>query len=120
MIVVVATTEDEVARVHARLGEGSVGAVRVVAPGGARRLVLAAVDEESEAWRLASALRGEGRSVATRPDRGPRLDAWMRDTRPITFGERLSVCFAWSEHDRRDLPGMIELGAGGFGSGRHP
>jgi ribosomal protein L11 methyltransferase len=44
----------------------------------------------------------------------------MRHTEPITFGERLSVCFAWSEHDRGNLPGLIELGAGGFGSGQHP
>jgi ribosomal protein L11 methyltransferase len=26
----------------------------------------------------------------------------------------------WSEHDRGDLPRLIELGAGGFGSGQHP
>ena len=30
------------------------------------------------------------------------------------------MCFAWSEHDRGNLPGLIELGAGGFGSGQHP
>ena len=120
MIVVVATTEDDVAGVRARLGERGVGAVQVVAPSDARRLVLAAVDDEWEAERLAAALRAEGESAVTRPDGGARLEAWMRHTRPITFGERLSVCFAWSEHDRGDLPGLIELGAGGFGSGQHP
>ena len=63
VIVVIATTEDELADVRARLGERGVGAVQVVAPGDARRLVLAAVDDEWEAVRLASALarRGDGR-----------------------------------------------------------
>ena len=120
MIVVVATTEDELAARAGSLGERGVGAVQVVAPSETRRLVLAAVDDEWEAERLASTLRAEGRSVVTRPDGGARLEAWMRHTRPITFGERLSVCFAWSEHDRGDLSGLIELGAGGFGSGQHP
>jgi ribosomal protein L11 methylase PrmA len=120
VIVVVATTEDEVAGVRARLGERGMGAVRVVAPSAARRLVLAAVDDEWEAERLASALRADGESAVTRPDGGARLRAWVRDTRPITFGDRLGVCFAWSEHDRADLRGLIELGTGGFGSGGHP
>ena len=119
-VVVVATTEDDVAGVQARLGERGVGEVRIVAPGDARRLVLATVDDEWEAERLAAALRAEGESAVTRPDSGARLEAWMHHTRPVTFGERLSVCFAWSEHDRGDLPGLIELGAGGFGSGQHP
>lgn len=116
----VATTEDEVAAVRARLGEDGVHAVQVVAPSDARRLVLVAVDDEKEAARLASALRADGRSAVTRPDGGARLEAWMRDTRPITFGERLSVCFVWSEHDRGDRSRLIELGTGGFGSGQHP
>ena len=120
MIVVVATTEGDLAGVQGRLGERGVGAVRVVAAGDTRRLVLAAVDDESEAERLAAALRAEGGSAVARPDGGARLEAWMRHTRPIRFGERLSVCFAWSEHDRGGLPGLIELGTGGFGSGQHP
>jgi ribosomal protein L11 methyltransferase len=119
-MVVVATTEDDVAGLRTRLGEGGVGPVQVVAPSDTRRLVLAAVDDEREAERLASTLRADGMSAVMRPDGGVRLDAWMRDTRPVTLGERLSVCFAWSEHDRADLPGLVELGAGGFGSGQHP
>ncbi len=120
MIVVVATTEDELASVRRSLGERGVGTVQVVAPSETRRLVLAAVDDEWEAHHLASSLRAEGRSAVTRPDGGARLEQWMRHTRPVGFGERLSVCFAWSEHDRGDLSGLIELGAGGFGSGQHP
>jgi ribosomal protein L11 methyltransferase len=120
MIVVVATTDDEVAAVRARLAERGVGRTRVVAPSDRRRLVLAPVADESEAERLAVALRAEAESAVTRPDGGGPLEAWMRDTRPITFGERLSVCFAWSEHERADPSNVIELGAGGFGSGQHP
>ena len=118
--VVVATTDDEVAGVRARLGELGLRATQVVAPSEARRLVLAAVDDEGEAERLATALRAEGRLAVTRPDGGARLEAWMQHTRPVTFGARLNVCFAWSEHDRGDLSGLIELGPGGFGSGQHP
>jgi ribosomal protein L11 methyltransferase len=119
VIVVIATTEDELAGVRARVDErGEV--VQVVAPGDARRLVLVAVDDEGEAEGLAAALRGEGTPAVARPDAGVRLEKWMRDTRPITFGERLRVCFAWSEHDRGDASTLVEIGAGGFGSGQHP
>jgi ribosomal protein L11 methyltransferase len=120
VIVVVATTEDELPAVRARVGERGLGAVQVKAAGDARRLVLAAVDDEWEARRLAAALRAEGESAVARPDGGARLEAWRRDTRPITFGDQLALCFAWSEHDRADLPSVVELGAGGFGSGQHP
>ena len=61
-----------------------------------------------------------GQLAVTRPEGGAQLDGWMQHTLPVKFGERLSVCFAWSEHDRSDLSGLIELGPGGFGNGRHP
>ncbi|MGZ4807099.1 MAG: 50S ribosomal protein L11 methyltransferase [Ilumatobacteraceae bacterium] len=112
-------TREEVAGVRARLDDAGVSVVRVVAPSDGRRLVLAAVDDEWEAERFVVALRAEGKLVVSRPDGGPRLEEWLRYTAPITFGERLSVCFAWSEHDRGDLSGLIELGTGGFGSGQH-
>jgi ribosomal protein L11 methyltransferase len=58
--------------------------------------------------------------AVARPADGPRLDAWIEHTRPVTFGSRLSACFAWSEHPRDGLPGLLELGTGGWGSGQHP
>jgi hypothetical protein len=70
---VVVTTEDELAGVRAHLGERGLGVVRVVAPSDVRRLVLATVDDEWEAERLASALRSDGQSAVTRPDGGARL-----------------------------------------------
>ena len=119
-MIVVATTEARVAGVRARLGELGVGATHVAAPSASRRLVLAAVKDEWEAQDVVAALRAEGKVAVTRADGGARLEAWMRHTRPITFGDRLSVCFAWSEHDRRGLSGLVELGLGGFGNGEHP
>jgi ribosomal protein L11 methyltransferase len=120
VIVVVATTEGELAGVRARLGELGVSAGEVVAPSGARRLVLVPVDEAAGPS-LVARLRAEGEMVVMRPAGGARLEGWRRHTRPITIGERLSVCFVWSEHDRRDLAGVVELDPdGGFGTGEHP
>src|SRR5262245_59245965 len=98
-VVVVATAENEVAGLPARLGRLGVDTGRVLAPGGHRRLVLSWVEDEWEGERLTAVLRAEGMVAVSRPDGGARLDAWRRHTRPITFGPRLSVCFAWSEHD---------------------
>src|SRR4051812_908986 len=95
--VVVATTERELAGVRARLGELGVRRVDVVAPGAARGWARAAGDEGGGAERLPAPLRAGGTWGVPRPGGGARLDAWMRSTRPITFGARLSVCFAWSE-----------------------
>ncbi len=119
-VIVIATTAREVADVEVRLREFGLGVTEVVAPSPVRRLVLAAAPDEGEAWRIAAALRVKGTAAVARPVGGARLEAWMRDTRPITFGERLSVCQAWSEHDRGYLKGLIELGPNGFGNGRHP
>jgi ribosomal protein L11 methyltransferase len=119
VIVVVATIEAEVAEVRYRLGALGSHATEVVVAGATRRLVFAPMEDEGEAERMAAVLRADGMAAVTRPEAGARLEAWRRHTRPMTFGGRLSVCFAWSEHDRRDLPGLVELGPGGFGSGEH-
>lgn len=120
MIVVVATCTADVGAVRARLGVVSARVVDVGAPGETRRLVLATVNDEAEAWRLAAVLRAAGMAAVARPEDGARWEAWIRHTRPISFGERLSVCFAWSEHDRTGLSNVVELGPGGFGNGEHP
>jgi ribosomal protein L11 methyltransferase len=120
VIVVVATTEAEVASVWARLAEAGAHDARVVAPAAQRRVVLTTMDDEGDAERVAAALRADGVAAVTKPDGGPRLEAWLRHNEPIKFDARLSVCFAWAEHDRRELPGVVELGAGGFGNGAHP
>jgi ribosomal protein L11 methyltransferase len=120
VIVVIATNDTEMAGVAERLRELSVPITGVVSVSDVRRLVLACVTDEGAAARLAVTLRAENLIAVARPDDGPRLDAWRRHTAPITFGPRLSVCFAWSEHDRRGLTNLVELGPGGFGNGDHP
>jgi ribosomal protein L11 methyltransferase len=119
-VIVVATVEPELDEVRSRLAAAGVADTRVVAPAAGRRLVLGGVADEWAAERLVADLRGAGLVAVIRPDSGARLAGWHEHTRPITFGDRLSVCFAWSEHERRDLPGLIELGLGGFGNGQHP
>jgi ribosomal protein L11 methyltransferase len=119
VVVVIAVDADQLADVRAGLDDLGFGAVQVVAPSQARRLVLVTVDDECKAERLAAALRAEGNVAVARPEGGPQLDEWMRHSSPIVVRKRLSVCFAWSEHDRSKLPGLIELGTGGFGSGQH-
>ena len=119
-MIAVATIQDEVARVWARLLQLGLTPTQVVAPGESRRVVLASTVDDRSATPVAMSLRDEGEMAVTRPDGGAALRAWFRDTRPVTIGDRLSVCLAWSEHDRADLPAVIELGTGGFGSGHHP
>jgi ribosomal protein L11 methyltransferase len=56
-----------------------------------------------------------------RPGSGPQLEGWTSHSRPVSISERLTLCYPWSEHDRRRLPNVLELDpAGGFGTGRHP
>jgi ribosomal protein L11 methyltransferase len=120
VIVVLATTEAELPGARARLRQFGVPAAEVVAPSDTRRLLLAPVNE-SEGAPLIARLRADGQLAVLRPANGAKLVAWTRHTRPMAIGERLSLCFAWSEHDRRGLSNMVEFDpGGGFGTGRHP
>ncbi len=119
-VIVVATSAAELDGVCARLRGLGVGSLDVVAPSGTRRVIRAVVDDERNAGSLVKSLQADGVMAVNRPDGGAGERAWFRDTRPVSFGGRLSVCLAWSEHDRSDLVGLVELGPGGFGSGHHP
>ncbi len=119
-MIVVATSADELAGMCERLEGLGAGLLDVVEPSDARRVILAAVDDERNAANLVASLQAEGVMAVMRPDGGAALQAWFRNTRPVVFGKRLSVCAAWSEHDRSGLVGLVELGPGGFGSGHHP
>lgn len=119
-MIVVATTDDGLASVRGLLQELGARSVGVAAPSSLRRVVLATVDDDTDGTAVVASLRVEGVMAVSSPDSGAALLKWQRDTRPVTFGGRLSVCRAWSEHDRRDLPVVVELGPGGFGDGRHP
>lgn len=118
-VIAVATTEAELDDVCARLRTLGCRRLEVVAPGGTRRVVVAVVADEAGSDAIAAKLRSEGLMAVARPDGGPRLERWIRDSRPLEFGDRLTVCRAWSEYDRDHLPGVIELAPGGFGTGDH-
>ena len=120
MSVLVATGPDDIDSTCARLAGLGALETRIVSPSEVRRVVLATVADDRDAERVAVQLRSEGMLAVTRPDGGPRLERWMQDSEPITFDGRLSISLAWSEHDRSGLPGLIELGPGGFGDGTHP
>ena len=116
----IATSREELATLSAVLHQFGAEIVDIAAPGGDRLVALAAVVDEWSTESSAARLRAAGYMAVTRPDRGAGLIAWERNTVPVTFGDRLSVCLAWSEHDRAGLANLIELGPGGFGSGHHP
>ncbi len=121
VIVVLATTEPDLAEAQTRLRELGMKEPSVTAPSPSRRLLLASVEDGSEAAGVVARLRGAGYGAVLRPAGGVQLDAWSRHTEPVVIGRRLTVCFAWSEHDRRHLPNVVELDpGGGFGSGGHP
>ena len=119
-VIVVATIEAELDGVHGRLRD--LGAAPRASWRRARCVVSCWPPVPTRATRSVSppCSARDGLIAVARPDAGPRLAAWQRDTQPLTIGERLSICFAWSEHDRDGLPGLVELGPGGFGSGAHP
>jgi SAM-dependent methyltransferase len=121
VMIVVATTDNGITDVEARLRRLGVIPTQVLAPTDVRRLVLAPIHDESKGASLVARLRAEGDVAVLRPEGGPRLGAWRRHTRPVSIGDRLSVSFAWSEHDRRGLSNVVDLDPdGGFGSGQHP
>jgi ribosomal protein L11 methyltransferase len=118
---VLATAEEDLSLARARLGDLGVTVTEVVAPSEERRLVLAPLADDAKAEKLVAGLRAQGQLAVLRPSGGAPLERWRDHTRPIQIGGRLTVCFVWSEHDRRGLPNVIELDpSGGFGTGGHP
>ena len=120
VMIAVATTEDELAGVCQRLRALGASVIEVVTPGNARRVALARMPDERSVAGVVASLRAEGVMAVSRPDGGVALRKWLQDARPITFDGRITVCRVWSEHDRGTLPGLVELGPGGFGDGHHP
>ena len=119
-MIVVATTNNELAGVCNRIRALGASVIDVAAPSDTRRVVSASVEDRPSVAALVASLRAEGVMAVSRPEQGAALQRWLVDSSPIIFDERLSVCRAWSEHDRRNLAGLVELGPGGFGDGRHP
>src|SRR4051812_5713390 len=104
-MIVVATTGDELDELRHEV-EALGGNIGAVTGCGAGRLVVEADGaDEGDVEHLAAALRAGGFAAVTRPS-GARLTAWLADAEPVRFGERLTVCAAWSTHDRATLPGL--------------
>lgn len=118
-MLVVATSPSDLERVQTRLVELGARIDAVVAPAERRRVVVSSVPVASTES-IAVLLRAEGEMAVARPDGGAAGAAWHRNTTPVTVADRVTVCLAWSEHERHELPGLVELGPGGFGSGHHP
>lgn len=118
-MIAVATTDEDLPRLRARLEGLEARSTVLLEPGATRRVLLIALADEHGAEAAAVALRSEGWMAVTRPAGGAALAAWMRDTQPVTVGGRVSLCVAWAEHARAGLPGLVELGPGGFGTGHH-
>lgn len=118
---VLATTPGCVEATRDDLGSLGLSNTERVVPGSGRTLVLAPAPDTATGHRIVTALRKKGHPVVLRPSSGPQLEAWVRHTRPVTVGDRLTITFAWSEHDLVDLPNVVVIDpAGGFGSAHHP
>jgi ribosomal protein L11 methylase PrmA len=121
VVIVLAAGEDEVSGARAHLRDLGLTVAQVLAPGETRRLLLVPVDDESAGGPVVAHLRGEGRCAVLRPADGIRLEAWTNHTCPVAIGGKITLCFVWSEHDRRGLQNVLELDpGGGFGTGMHP
>jgi len=119
-MIAVATNADNEAAVRARLEAGGASSIDVLTLSSDRSVVTAELADEWAVEPLATALRAEGLLATSRPRKGAARDRWFENTRPLTFRDRVTICPAWSAHDRASLPGLIELGPGGFGNGQHP
>lgn len=119
-MIAIATTSDQVDRLTDVLDALEVEIIDSISPGRDRLILLARPAEAESSERVAVALREHGEMAVSRPSDGAALVRWHENTRPVRFGDRLSICLAWSEHDRTNLKNLIELGPGGFGSGHHP
>jgi ribosomal protein L11 methyltransferase len=119
-VIAIATTGDQIDRLTDALGALEAEIIDSISPGRSRLILLAQPRGVESSEKIAVALRGDGEMAVSRPDGGAALARWHENTRPVSFGDRLSICLAWSEHDRRNLGNLIELGPRGFGSGHHP
>jgi ribosomal protein L11 methyltransferase len=121
VVIVLAASEDDVPGTRAHLCDLGLTIEQVLAPSEAVRLLLVPVDDESAGGQVVARLRAEGRRAVLRPAGGVQLEAWTRHTSPVAVGDKITLCFVWSEHDRCDLSNVLELDpGGGFGSGMHP
>ena len=118
---VVATDANAAERAAAELRGHGAASTEVRAAGSHRLLVYGDFADESVAADAVAALRSLGWSAVVRPTGGGHLTAWQHHTRPVVVGDRVWVCFPWSEFDRAAAPLIVEIDPGSaFGTGAHP
>lgn len=86
-----------------------------------RALLYARFADDTSAGRVVADLRSRGWPAVVRPVGGGHLAAWHASTRPVVVGDRLTVCFPWTELDRARAGLLVEIDPGAaFGAGGHP
>jgi len=86
-----------------------------------RALLYAHFADDTSAGRVVADLRSRGRPAVVRPAGGGHLAAWRANTRPVVVGDRLSVCFPWTDLDQGHTGLVVEIDPGAaFGAGGHP
>ena len=86
-----------------------------------RALLYAHFADDTSAGRVVVDLRSRGRPAVVRPVGGGHLAAWRANTRPVVVGDRLSVCFPWTDPDQGRTGLVVEIDPGAaFGAGGHP
>lgn len=86
-----------------------------------RVLVYGRFPDGASARAAAADLRSAGWPAVVRPIGGGHLTAWRNSTRPVAIGDRVWICFPWSEFDREEAPAVVEIDTGrSFGTGNHP
>jgi ribosomal protein L11 methyltransferase len=119
-LVVLGAPDHEAAGAAGELWRRGPTAVEAEPVGRDRTILTATFADDAAAADAARGLRA-GWAATVRPAGGGHLQAWLAYTRPVEAGERLWVCFPWSEFDRARAPLVVEIDPGpAFGAGRHP
>jgi ribosomal protein L11 methyltransferase len=120
-LVAVRSAELRAARQRLRRDEPPPRAVEARPLGTGRALIYGWHATEPGAASSVAGLRAEGWRATVRPPAGGRLAAWQTATGLVAAGQRLGVCFPWSESDRAGAPVIVEIDPGAaFGAGSHP
>lgn len=89
--------------------------------GRGRLLLYGGPFDDRIAVEVAAIVRAAGWPADMRPEGGGHLAAWLAHTGAVRVGDRLAVCFPWSEFDRDEVEIVVEIDPGrAFGNGAHP
>lgn len=121
MLVIAAATPSTADAAEAAFHLEGAAAVGRRVVGAGRVLVTAGPFDEAKAVLVVARMRAMGWPASDRPEGGGHLAVWQTHTAPVVVGDRLRVCFPWSEADRTDGPAIVEIDPdAAFGTGAHP